>query len=559
MAVISSAKRLLLSALIATSVAVASDQRPLQSHKDRPIHHGNPLTEEFGRYVTNLMEEWKVPGLSVAVINGEDVYTQGYGFAKLPDTPVTPDTLFLGGSTTKAHLAAALAHLISSGHHAATFPQGWSTPISSIIRDDFVLQDEWATAHITLEDAVSHRTGMPRHDTAWAGTSEPNDTSDPHKTNKATVRNLRNLPPIAEPRILFQYCNLMFVVLSHVVETVTSSWLGHVLRNVIWQPLGMTSTFLSYSDARQSGKEIATGYFWDEDAEDYVAVEEDPVQFSSGAGAIITNAIDYSKWVKCLLHETEPLSAATHQEIRTPRMLAIPNPAPAWGPDNYGLGWQRTTFHGAAVYKHNGGTQNFGTNVLWMPEIKFGVVAFANAVGTGNMVEEILTQKLVEDRLGIPLENRPNNGSEEMKQRIAQNKRDFENATNILYPNAADSPSSKIDYELLAGTYRNTGYGAYTFKVEKSSVVGIKGSKGQQQLVALRNDLLVPMRLVLRHVTGDYWVAYLLPVVGSSMARSFHAARFIMGADGKPAMLEVTWSAATDRLAAVTTRFERVQ
>lgn len=308
-------------------------------------------------------------------------------------------------------MAAALAHLINTGDHAAVFPKGWSTPISSIIRDDFVLQDEWATAHITLEDAVSHRTGMPRHDLSWTGTSEPNSTDTPRRTNQATVRNLRNLPPTAEPRVTFQYCNLMFVVLSHVIETVTSSWIGDVLRQVIWQPLGMQSTFFSYGEARTSRKVIATGYFWDEDAEEYVAVEEDPVEFSSGAGAIITNAVDYSKWVKCLLYETAPFSAATHQEIRTPLTLLLSDPPPGWGVYNYGLGWERTSLHGAAVYMHNGGTKNFGTNVLWMPEIKFGVVAFANTVGTGNVVEEILTQKLVEDRLGIPLEKRAENGS----------------------------------------------------------------------------------------------------------------------------------------------------
>ncbi|KAM3512166.1 hypothetical protein MY11210_004230, partial [Beauveria gryllotalpidicola] len=33
------------------------------------------------------------------------------------------------------------------------FPRGWETPVSSIIRDDFVTQD----------DIVSYRTGMGRH------------------------------------------------------------------------------------------------------------------------------------------------------------------------------------------------------------------------------------------------------------------------------------------------------------------------------------------------------------------------------------------------------------
>lgn len=331
---------------------------------------------------------------------------KGYGFAILPDTPVTPETLFLGGSTTKAYLAATLAELIATGDHDSAFPLGWSTPISSIIRDDFVLADEWATAHITLEDAASHRTGMPRHDTSWRRTRTPTDDESRGTTNEEIVRNLRNLQPTAQPRVTFQYCNLMCVTLSHVVETITGSWLGDVLRNIIWAPLGMTSTYLSYHDARKGGHSIATGYFWDDDKQEYVGVEEDPVQLSSGAGGIISNVVDYSKWINCLLHQAAPLSAATHKEIRSPRMLEIDTPRQGFDVHVYGLGWERTTFRGNVVYKHNGATQNFGTNVLWMPDIKFSVITFANAVNTGSIVEETLTQRLIEDRLGVPTEER---------------------------------------------------------------------------------------------------------------------------------------------------------
>lgn len=62
-------------------------------------------------------------------------------------------------------MAATLAHLIDSKKYTE-LADGWETKICSIIRDDFVLQDEWATNHLTLEDAVCHRTGMPRHDKA---------------------------------------------------------------------------------------------------------------------------------------------------------------------------------------------------------------------------------------------------------------------------------------------------------------------------------------------------------------------------------------------------------
>ncbi|OAA57276.1 Beta-lactamase/transpeptidase-like protein [Cordyceps fumosorosea ARSEF 2679] len=460
--------------------------------------------------------------------------------------------------------------MISTGDHKAAFPRGWDTPISSIVRDDFVLQDEWAMAHVTLEDAVSHRSGMPRHAMAWLGTEEPDDrncSSRSNKTNQAAVRNLRNLPRTVEPRVVFQYGDLMYITLSHVVETVTDAWLGDVLRRRIWQPLGMRSTYLSYRDARRSSCRLATGYFWDDEAGEYVAVDKDRAQFSSGAAGVISSAADYAKWVRCLLRGAAPFSEATHRDIRTPRMLQqgpgggmLPG---GWGVGgSYSLGWEVATFHGQDVYKHDGGTQGFGANVLWMPGVRFGVVTFANAADTGNIVEELLTQRLMEDRLGVPPQDRRDDG-QEAREELKQRKRDFDNATGIIYANrGADPPSFAVDYNLLAGTYSHPGYGAYTFSVEKSTIAGGrasgKSSSPQQQLVAIREDLIVPSRMVLRHVVGAYWVAYVLPVVGSDLSRSFYAAKFEMGVDGKPRALEVTWRAATDRLSGVATRFERV-
>lgn len=37
---------------------------------------GNPFTDEFGEYITDLLEEWKVPGVSIAVIDGQEVHAK---------------------------------------------------------------------------------------------------------------------------------------------------------------------------------------------------------------------------------------------------------------------------------------------------------------------------------------------------------------------------------------------------------------------------------------------------------------------------------------------------
>jgi CubicO group peptidase (beta-lactamase class C family) len=56
------------------------------------------------------------------------------------------------------------------------------------------------------------------------------------------VRSLRYLPLTAGLRERFQYCNMMFGVASHVIETLSGMWLGEFLKREIWGKLGMHGT-----------------------------------------------------------------------------------------------------------------------------------------------------------------------------------------------------------------------------------------------------------------------------------------------------------------------------
>ena len=125
----------------------------------------------------------------------------------------------------------------------------WNTPISSLIRDDFVLSDPWATEHITVEDALSHRTGYPGH-TMGINNSDPRECT----------RRLRHLPMSAEPRTVWQYSNYMFTALGHAMEVLTGKWLGDIFREKLWEPMGMYQTYLRREHAERSGLSLAAEY-----------------------------------------------------------------------------------------------------------------------------------------------------------------------------------------------------------------------------------------------------------------------------------------------------------
>ncbi|OAA37616.1 Beta-lactamase/transpeptidase-like protein [Metarhizium rileyi] len=507
----------------------------------------SPFTAELDTYINGLLEEWNVPGLSVAVVDGQEVHSRGYGFAVLPDTPAAPETLWHGGSTTKAFVDAALAELMASGEHPV-LRGGWNTPISSIIRDDFVLQDEWATSHLTLEDAASHRTGMPRHDEAWSRLRHGKRVP-----NRDVVRNLRNLPLTAPPRVVLQYCNLMYITLSHVVETVTGKGLKDVLREAIWDPLGMRSTYLDRQDAADAGERLAQGYRWDSEAKRYEAVF-DPAQESGGAGGIISNVVDYTKWLKCLLHRTEPLSNATHVDIRTPRMIYSPTPAGGYDVTLYGLGWTRTLFHGQIMYSHGGGTGSFGADVVWLPELRYAITAFGNTAGTSNSVETLLVRRLIEDRLAVPADQRIDMSDGMRKEHKALRDR-IVHAVDHLFP---DRPSPSLpqtqNTSLLAGTYFDPGYGTIQLEAQADPE-----DAASTVLVGYRGGMMIDFDLLLRRVSGDYWVLYLTSAEVPLEMGDALAAKFEFGSDGAPCALEIVWDKAVPGLREVRVRFHKVE
>lgn len=260
------------------------------------------------------------------------------------------------------------------------------------------MPDPWLTAHLTLDDAVSHRTGSSRHDHAWT-----TKTNGEMTTVRDITRNLRNIPVPAEPRVQLQYCNRMYSVLGHVIESVTGQRLENVTKELLWKPLGMTATFLNLKDAKDAPEHLSSSYWWNPQKKAYQETHTALPEVIGAPGGIVTNALDYAKWLKCLIHKEEPFSIAEHEDIRTPRILDSTSPT---GIVTYGLGWMRRLMHGKVAYDHNGSVGTFGSNYVWLPEVEFGVVVLGNGLLSSTTVAGILSNVLVANRLDLSDEER---------------------------------------------------------------------------------------------------------------------------------------------------------
>lgn len=116
-------------------------------------------TDAFAARVNSLMRDFHVPGLSIAVLNEDQVLTRSFGQAKIDSSrPLDSETIFDAASCSKALTAIAMGVLVDS--HSKLSSLGWKTPVVDLLGDDFVMKRSEDTNIITVEYLLSHTSGF---------------------------------------------------------------------------------------------------------------------------------------------------------------------------------------------------------------------------------------------------------------------------------------------------------------------------------------------------------------------------------------------------------------
>lgn len=320
---------------------------------------------------------------------------KGYGISNtLSSHPVTEHTLFFGASTTKAFTSAAISLLVDDDHN---FPAiQWDTPVYSILSADFVLNDPWSTSQMTIIDILSHRSGLPSHDMVWLA----------NITLQEAVQSMRHLPFTASPRTEWQYSNLMYSTAAHLIETVTNKSLQTFLAENIWLPMNMTETYLCLSDAEKASRDISQGYYIDLDGE-LSSTKQVFTETLRGAGNILSSVSDYAKWVSTLLNRRPPFSQMGYKTLFGGHSIVSANPIePYQTPTLYGLGWMLQAYNGEMILSHEGAQFGYGASVILLPQRNYGLVLLGNNMKGVNAAANVLAYHLIDEKLGIPNENR---------------------------------------------------------------------------------------------------------------------------------------------------------
>ncbi|KAI9835255.1 MAG: hypothetical protein M1819_002399 [Sarea resinae] len=354
----------------------------------------------FSAHVEDLMHQHHVPGLAIAILQNDQVASQGYGKASFePPIPCTADTLFDIASSSKSLTAASVGLLVDDNENYSEVQ--YTATMSSLLPDDFVMPGVGYTEGVTVEDVLSHRSGMPGHDSSYLSVraAHPDDA-------RSVTRNLRNLPVAAPIRAKYMYCNMMFTVATHLVEVKSQQSFSDFLHERFFRPLGMQSTSLrpASAQAKGFGDRIATDYTWDKISSTYRGFHSPDCPEAQGAGSIITSVNDYIIWVKALMNREIPVNERVYHGLI--RMRAFQNPnarrlKPYSSPIAYAAGLEVYYYRGHMVVGHDGAVPGFESYHFFLPGFKFGAVILGNSDGAGS-IATIVAQELIDEVLEVP-------------------------------------------------------------------------------------------------------------------------------------------------------------
>lgn len=323
---------------------------------------------DLDAFIEAEMAKEKTPGLAIAVVkDGQVIYQRGFGYRDVAhQLPVTANTAFPIASVTKSFT------VLSLGSLAETGKLDWDQPVRSYL-PDFQLYDPTATEHITARDLVSHRTGLPRHDGVWYGSTA---------SRRQLWEGLRYLQPNADLRETYQYNNLMFVAAGYMAGELSGRPWEQLLQERVFAPLGMTGSSSSLQGLRDSA-EPALGYVEGED-EKIVKTDYANLDAIAPAGAINSTLADMSRYLRMhvadgSLDGRQWFDASLLREMRQPWISdTSPSLYPEFGGMQYGMGLFLGSYRGNQYVYHGGNIDGFTSSISYLPQQRIGVVMLSN-------------------------------------------------------------------------------------------------------------------------------------------------------------------------------------
>jgi CubicO group peptidase (beta-lactamase class C family) len=340
-----------------------------------------PIIAEYQRRIPELMAEQNVPGLSIALVDGDRaLWTQGFGHVDGDGSAaVTPDTIFSVQSMSKAFTATAVMRAVEAGR------LDLDKSITAYLPDFTVHSafEDHPERKITLRMLLSHTAGFTHE--APIGNNDELEPGD-FDTHVRSISDTWLRFPVGTG---YAYSNLGIDLAGYILEKTYGEPFAALMRDQLLTPLGMTESTFDRSEIRTSSSR-ALGH-----SGPLPAVPVDVPM--TAAGGLYTSATDLARFLRFQLNGgsidgKNILSPAMIQEQRT---VPAPDAGARYG---YALGVARTGWYAgqnADLFSHGGGGFGFIADLWWLPQLQVGIAILTNSAD--HHLQGVLAQSILSD------------------------------------------------------------------------------------------------------------------------------------------------------------------
>ena len=288
-----------------------------------------PVVDSIRKYVEVSATLGRFSGTILVAARGEIIVSDGFEMADR-EAGITnmPETRFRIGSLSKPFTAMAILQLI--GRKKLTTGQ---------LLAEFI--PEFPNGRkITLQHLLDHTSGIPD----IINTGE-------YLSGKTRRHSIQDLIGICagmslefEPGSASNYTNSGYILLAHIIETVSGCRYHEFIRSNILEPLGMTATTSGDEHCRLTN--CATGYSID--GSDLIHAEERDLSTVTGCGSFQSTTGDLYLW---------------DQALYTDRLIdrRVVNEVVSASKPGFAAGWQVSTMFQRHVLWHGGGIEGFAS------------------------------------------------------------------------------------------------------------------------------------------------------------------------------------------------------
>lgn len=416
----------------------------------------DPRLDGIDSILNKVLKDQHVAGFSVAVVDGDKIiYSKGFGYRDLENKkPVTPNTLFAVGSTTKAFTAALLGVLQKEGKLSLDGNAVSYLPQLRFFNDNMNNQ-------ITVRDLMTHRTGLSRYDLSWYVFNTSNRDS--------IISRVRYMEPNAGLREKWQYNNFMFLAQGMIAEKLTGKTWEQNLKERFFLPLEMKRTTASMAEFQ---KDIDASLPYNLEGDKIKKMDYYDIDGMGPAGSINSSANDMANWLKMWIsggsyNGKEVLPPAYVGEAATSQMAmggGLPLEEPDIYLESYGLGWMISSYRGHYKVEHGGNIDGFTAKVSFFPTDKLGIVVLANQNSSAVPINVV---NIITDRF-LKLKSIDWNSKMIEANKVAKER----NAGIKKEANLKKIPNTKLSHPLkeYVGVFANPGYGEMSVSIKNDSL-----------------------------------------------------------------------------------------